>query len=41
VAGLKTRLDGEGVLRRVVFVPDKPAPLPKRTSLPDDEDEEE
>ena len=36
VAGVKVGVEGEGRNRRVVFTPDKPAPLPKRTAIPDD-----
>ncbi|MFL5354724.1 hypothetical protein [Archangium sp.] len=41
VPGLKVSCEGEGRSRRVVFTPDKPAPLPKRSMLPDDDDEED
>jgi predicted RNA-binding protein Jag len=37
--GIKVTVEGEGRQRRVVFVPEKPAPLPKR-SLPAVDDEE-
>ena len=37
--GIKVAVEGEGRQRRVVFVPEKPAPLPKRT-LPAVDDEE-
>ncbi|NVI99435.1 hypothetical protein HV824_15070 [Myxococcus sp. AM009] len=39
VGGVKVSAEGEGRNRRVVFTPDKPAPLPKRSMLPDDEDD--
>jgi predicted RNA-binding protein Jag len=41
VPGVKVSCQGEGRNRRVVFTPDKPAPLPKRSMLPDDDDEED
>jgi predicted RNA-binding protein Jag len=37
--GIRVAVEGEGRQRRVVFVPEKPAPLPKRT-LPAVDDEE-
>ena len=40
VPGLKLHIEGEGRSRRVVFTPDKPAPMPKRT-LPVEDDEDE
>jgi predicted RNA-binding protein Jag len=40
VAGVKVTAEGEGRNRRVVFTPDKPAPLPKRSLLPDDDEED-
>ncbi|ADO76157.1 hypothetical protein [Stigmatella aurantiaca] len=39
VPGVVVAGEGEGRCRRVVFTPDKPAPLPKRFLLPDDEDD--
>jgi predicted RNA-binding protein Jag len=41
VAGVKVACEGEGRNRRVVFAPDKPAPLPKRSLLPQDDDEDD
>jgi hypothetical protein len=41
VPGLKVSCEGEGRNRRVVFTPDKLAPLPKRSMLPADDDEDE
>lgn len=41
VPGVKVSCEGEGRNRRVVFTPDKPAPLPKRSMLPEDDDEED
>ena len=43
MAGVSVRLEGEGRNRRVVFHPEKPAPMPKRThpNFDDDEDEAE
>jgi predicted RNA-binding protein Jag len=38
VAGVKVKLEGDGRSRRVVFVPDKPTPMPKR-ALPVQDDE--
>jgi predicted RNA-binding protein Jag len=40
IAGLKVGVEGEGRNRRVVFTPDKPAPMPKRT-VPDYGDEDD
>jgi predicted RNA-binding protein Jag len=40
VSGVKVSCEGEGRNRRVVFTPEKPAPLPKRSMLPDDEDDD-
>ncbi len=40
-AGVRVHAEGEGRHRRVVFSPDKPAPLPKRNLLPDWDDEDE
>jgi predicted RNA-binding protein Jag len=42
VEGLRVSLEGEGRNRRVVFTPDKPTPMPRRTlpvEMDDDEDE--
>lgn len=36
--GVKVAVEGEGRQCRVVFIPEKPAPLPKRLPVPDDED---
>jgi hypothetical protein len=41
VAGVQVACAGEGRNRRVVFTPDKPAPLPKRSLLPADDDEDD
>ncbi|HLL53901.1 MAG TPA: hypothetical protein VK447_10165 [Myxococcaceae bacterium] len=41
VPGMKASVEGEGRNRRVVFTPDKPAPLPKRNAIPDYGDEDE
>ncbi|WP_245919826.1 hypothetical protein [Melittangium boletus] len=41
VPGLKVSCEGEGRNRRVVFTPDKLAPLPKRSMLPADDDEDD
>jgi predicted RNA-binding protein Jag len=41
VPGVKVSCEGEGRNRRVVFTPEKPAPLPKRSMLPDDDDEDD
>ncbi|WP_164019255.1 hypothetical protein [Pyxidicoccus trucidator] len=38
--GLKATVEGEGRNRRVVFTPDKPAPLPKKSLLPDDDEDD-
>ncbi|WP_426756096.1 hypothetical protein [Myxococcus sp. Y35] len=40
VGGVKVTAEGEGRNRRVVFTPDKPAPLPKRSLLPDDDEDD-
>jgi len=40
VEGVKVTVEGEGRNRRVVFTPDKPAPLPKRSLLPDDDEDD-
>ncbi|MBU8897222.1 hypothetical protein KRR26_16525 [Corallococcus sp. M34] len=40
VSGVKVTAEGEGRNRRVVFTPDKPAPLPKRSLLPDDDEDD-
>ncbi|MCE9668438.1 hypothetical protein LY474_11505 [Myxococcus stipitatus] len=39
-AGVKVAAEGEGRNRRVVFTPEKPAPLPKRSLLPDDDEDD-
>jgi predicted RNA-binding protein Jag len=41
VPGMRASVEGEGRNRRVVFTPDKPVPLPKRTAIPDYGDEDE
>lgn len=41
VPGVRASCEGEGRNRRVVFTPAKPAPLPKRSMLPDDDDEDD
>jgi predicted RNA-binding protein Jag len=41
VAGVQVSGVGEGRNRRVVFTPEKPAPLPKRSLLPADDDEDD
>ncbi|MCP3137113.1 hypothetical protein LXT23_07170 [Pyxidicoccus sp. QH1ED-7-1] len=40
VGGVKVTAEGEGRNRRVVFTPEKPAPLPKRALLPDDDEDD-
>ena len=40
VGGTKITVEGEGRNRRVVFTPDKPAPLPKKSLLPDDDEDD-
>jgi len=40
ISGAKVLAEGDGRNRRVVFVPDKPAPMPKKTLPADDELEE-
>jgi predicted RNA-binding protein Jag len=40
-AGVRVFVEGEGRNRRLVFAPDKPAPMPKRSALPQDDDEME
>lgn len=41
LAGVRVSGVGEGRNRRLVFTPDKPAPLPKRGLLPVDDDEDD
>ncbi len=41
VSGVRVACEGEGRNRRVVFTPEKPAPLPKRSMLPDDDEEDD
>jgi predicted RNA-binding protein Jag len=41
VKGQSTRVEGEGHNRRVVFAPDKPVPMPKKTAFPVFDVEEE
>ncbi|HYO56420.1 hypothetical protein [Archangium sp.] len=41
VPGVKVSCEGEGRNRRVVFTPEKPAPLPKQSMLPEDDDEDD
>lgn len=40
VPAVRVAAEGEGRCRRVVFSPHKPAPLPRSTVLPEDDDEE-
>ncbi|CAM4095889.1 hypothetical protein COSO111634_33110 [Corallococcus soli] len=40
VGGVKVAAEGEGRNRRVVFTPAKPAPMPKRSMLPDDDEDD-
>ena len=40
IAGVKVHVEGEGRNRRLVFTPEKPAPMPKRSFLPQDDVEE-
>jgi predicted RNA-binding protein Jag len=40
VAGVAVTGEGEGRCRRVVFTPAKPAPLPRRLLLPDDDEDD-
>jgi predicted RNA-binding protein Jag len=40
VAGVAVTGEGEGRCRRVVFTPEKPAPLPKKMLLPDDDEDD-
>ena len=39
VPGVRVFVEGEGRNRRLVFAPVKPAPMPKRSALPQDDDE--
>jgi hypothetical protein len=41
VKGQATRVEGEGHNRRVVFFPDKPVPMPKKSQFPVFDDEED
>jgi predicted RNA-binding protein Jag len=40
VAGVAVAGEGEGRCRRVVFTPEKPAPLPRRLLVPDDDEDD-
>ncbi|HYH94616.1 hypothetical protein [Hyalangium sp.] len=40
VAGVVVAGEGEGRCRRMVFTPDKPAPLPRRLLVPDDDEDD-
>ena len=40
VTGVAVGAEGEGRCRRVVFTPDKPAPLPRKLLLPDDDEDD-
>ncbi|MFP2903179.1 hypothetical protein ACLEQD_43960, partial [Corallococcus sp. 4LFB] len=40
MGGVKVAAEGEGRNRRVVFTPAKPAPMPKRSLLPDDDEDD-
>ncbi len=40
VTGVAVAGEGEGRCRRVVFTPDKPAPLPRKLLLPDDDEDD-
>jgi hypothetical protein len=40
VAGVAVTGEGEGRCRRVVFTPEKPAPLPRKLLLPDDDEDD-
>jgi predicted RNA-binding protein Jag len=40
VAGVTVTAEGEGRCRRVVFTPEKPAPLPRKLLLPDDDEDD-
>jgi len=40
VSGVRVACEGEGRNRRVVFTPEKPAPLPKKLLLPDDDEDD-
>lgn len=41
VPGQRVKVEGEGHFRRVVFVSEKPVPMPKKAPMPDFDDEEE
>lgn len=41
VAGVRIKTEGEGRHRRLVFVPDNPRPMPKKSAMPDYDDEDE
>ena len=41
VKGATAKVEGEGHWRRLVLVPEKPAPIPKNSAMPDYDDEEE
>jgi hypothetical protein len=41
VAGATVKIEGEGRHRRVVFVPANPKPMPKKSAMPDYDDEDD
>lgn len=41
IAGVRIKTEGEGRHRRLVFVPDNPRPMPKKSAMPDYDDEDE
>jgi predicted RNA-binding protein Jag len=41
VPGQRAKAEGEGHWRRVVFMPDKPVPMPKKQVMPDYDDDED
>jgi hypothetical protein len=41
IAGASIKVEGEGRHRRVVFVPAHPKPMPKKSAMPDYDDEDD
>jgi hypothetical protein len=40
-AGMTVRSEGEGIHRRVAFIPAKPVAMPKKSQMPDYPDDED
>lgn len=41
IADVSTKVEGEGRHRRLVFIPSNPKPMPKKSAMPDYDDEED